>query len=78
MTARRLSTVVVLLVAADTLISASQEPMFRARVDGVRVDALVTSDGRPVTGLTAADFELRDNGVVQQITVTPRSDSPSA
>ena len=34
----------------------------------MRVDALVTSGRRPVTGLTAANFELRDNGVLQTIT----------
>jgi Ca-activated chloride channel family protein len=63
-------------VIAVAAVSAGQEPMFRARVDGVRIDALVTSDGKPVTLLTADDFELRDNGVLQQVTVTPRSDSP--
>jgi VWFA-related protein len=31
------------------------------------VDVLVTRAGEPVTGLTAADFELRDSGVRQQI-----------
>jgi VWFA-related protein len=40
---------------------------FRSGVDIVRVDALV-SDGRaPIGGLTAADFELRDNAIVQTI-----------
>ena len=41
--------------------------VFRADVDAVSADVLVTRDGRPAAGLTAADFELRDNGVVQQI-----------
>jgi Ca-activated chloride channel homolog len=45
----------------------SHQPTFRAHVDLVRLDVLVVRDGRPVPGLTAADFEVRDNGVVQQI-----------
>jgi VWFA-related protein len=40
---------------------------FRSGVDVVRVDALVTEERRIVTGLRAADFELRDNGVLQTI-----------
>lgn len=55
---------------------AIQAPMFRSRVDGVRVDVLVTSRGKPVAGLGSDDFEVRDNGVLQAITVTPRADLP--
>ncbi len=47
---------------------AAQSSRFRSQVAAVRVDALVTSGRRPVTGLTAANFELRDNGVLQTIT----------
>lgn len=43
-------------------------PVFRASADVVTVEAAVRRDRRPVTGLTAADFELFDNGVPQQIT----------
>lgn len=49
---------------------------FRARVDGVTVDVSVTSGNRPVTGLTAADFELTDNGVRQQVTDVIREELP--
>lgn len=42
-------------------------PTFRARADVVSVDVSVRQRGRPVTGLTAADFELLDNGVAQRI-----------
>jgi VWFA-related protein len=47
--------------------TAQDRPVFRARVEAVRVDVLALRDSRPLLGLTAADFELRDNGVVQQI-----------
>ena len=45
-----------------------QQPVFRARIELVRVDVLVTGDGAPVTGLAATDFEVRDNGVRQRVT----------
>jgi VWFA-related protein len=43
-------------------------PVFRAGADVVTVEAAVRRDRRPVLGLKAADFELLDNGVAQQIT----------
>jgi VWFA-related protein len=46
----------------------AQSSRFKSQVAGVRVDALVTSGRRPVTELGAANFELRDNGVLQTIT----------
>lgn len=47
----------------------AQAPTFSAHVEAVRVDVLVTRDGRPVTGLQPGDFEVRDNGVRQQVDV---------
>ena len=52
------------IVAAALLLVA---PQFKSRVEVVRVDVLATSGGKPVTDLTAADFEVRDNGVLQQV-----------
>lgn len=55
-------------VAALALEALAQEPLFRARVEAVRLDVLVTRDGVPVTGLTTDDFEVRDNSVAQVVT----------
>ena len=44
-----------------------QQSTFRASVEVVRVDVLVTEQGRPVPGLKASDFELLDNDVPQII-----------
>jgi VWFA-related protein len=45
-----------------------QVPVFRAGIKVVRVDATVTASGdRPVSDLTAADFELSEDGVPQRI-----------
>ena len=45
-----------------------QQPVFRSRMDVVTIVAAVHSGKRPVGGLGAADFEVRDNGVPQVIT----------
>jgi VWFA-related protein len=43
-------------------------PTLRASVDQVVVDVVVTdADGEPVTGLTAADFEVRERGRAQAV-----------
>jgi VWFA-related protein len=47
---------------------ASQQPTFRARVDSVTVDVEVTDkQGRPVTDLTADDFEVKESNKVQTV-----------
>jgi VWFA-related protein len=51
---------------------------FRSGVDAVRVDVRVTNSKKPVAGLTAADFELRDNGVAQRIDAIAMEDVPLA
>ena len=44
------------------------QPVFRAGVDAVEFDVFVTDQkGNPVTGLTAADFQLEEDGVAQTI-----------
>jgi len=49
---------------------------FSSRTLGVRVDVLVTDGRAPVAGLTARDFELRDNGVVQRIELVDTGEIP--
>ena len=44
-------------------------PVFGSAVELVRIDAVVVDrDGRPVTGLTAADFEVSEGGQPQALT----------
>lgn len=50
-----------------TAVVAAQQPVFRASVSVVRVDVLASDGGRPIPGLTAADFEVLDNGTPQAI-----------
>jgi VWFA-related protein len=58
------------------LTSAVALQTFSSRTLGVRVDVLVMDGGRPLAGLTARDFELRDNGVLQRIDVVDSTDVP--
>ena len=55
--------------------TASQQT-YRVSVDAVRVDVLVLDGNRPVSGLTAADFELTDSGISQRIDSTTFEDVP--
>src|SRR5688572_13142913 len=57
-------------------VRAFQKRTFSSGTLGVRVDVLVTDGSKPVAGLTASDFELRDNGVLQTIDVLDASDVP--
>jgi VWFA-related protein len=60
-----------LLSCASIAVALAQNPaptqVFRAEVQGVSITASVRDGHRPVTGLTADDFDLRDNGVPQRI-----------
>lgn len=61
---RRLTIVAALVLAAGAAVDGQ---VFRAGVDGITVVASVRQGNRPVGGLTAADFQLTDNGVAQTI-----------
>ena len=59
-----------LIIAAIGVVAPSaqdQRSVFSSRVEMVRVDALVTQDKRAVLNLAAADFQVTDNGVPQQV-----------
>src|SRR5436189_4058397 len=64
----------VLLLSGPSL--ASQKKSFSSGTLAVSVDVLVTEGRNPVAGLTAADFELRDDGVLQTIDVVDTSAVP--
>ena len=54
------------------LSQASQEqpqppPVFRTEANYVRVDVYPTRDGKPVLDLTAADFQIAEDGVAQKV-----------
>ena len=53
---------------AQTPPPAQETPRFRVATDGVRIDAVVTDrDGQIVPDLTAADFEVRQDGKIQKL-----------
>jgi VWFA-related protein len=66
----------VLAVALIAPVLSAQAQRFSSRTLGVRVDVLVLDGKGPVAGLTARDFELRDNGVLQRIEVVAAADVP--
>ena len=56
-----------LALVAATSVQAPPPPTFTVGVEGVYVDVFVTDGNRPVVGLAASDFELKDNGVRQAV-----------
>jgi VWFA-related protein len=67
---------VMLALSALGSATPNAQPTFSARVEGVRLDVLVTQGSVPVVGLGAADFEVRDNGVLQTIDLVNLGDVP--
>jgi Ca-activated chloride channel family protein len=55
------------IALAGTLAARAQNPTFSSRIDAVRVDVLVTENGKPLRGLRRSDFEILDNGVRQTV-----------
>jgi VWFA-related protein len=65
-----------LLVASLAQPPPKAPPVFGVSVEYVHIDAFVSRRGEPVTGLVASDFELRDNGVLQQIELAASDAQP--
>jgi len=63
MTSRAIALAVVVGIAR----LAAQQATFSSKLEAIRVDALVTDRGGVIRGLQPADFEVRDNGVVQTV-----------
>jgi Ca-activated chloride channel family protein len=61
------------LLAAGAL---PQPPVFSAEVGLVRVEVLVTRKGSPVRGLGTTNFEVRDNGRVQELQPVLEEEAP--
>jgi VWFA-related protein len=64
-----------LLLAGATPQAQDQLPMFRASVDVVTIDAFAHHDRKPIEGLTARDFLVRDNGAEQVVDSLGTTDS---
>jgi VWFA-related protein len=68
----------ILIIALAAALAPLSTQRFRSGIDVVTVDALVTRNGQSLSGLTAADFELRDNGVAQEIDSVSVDDTPAS
>jgi VWFA-related protein len=64
------------VVAGSPRQDTPQRPMFRTAADVVTVDVSVRRRNTPIIGLTVADFEVRDNGVVQSVELRPSDAMP--
>jgi VWFA-related protein len=69
-----LAAVGVLLFAGHA--AAQAPPVFEAEVEAAYVDVFVTDGGRSLLGLSAADFELKDNGVRQDVELVAAETRP--
>ena len=64
---------IVILVA---IVTARQQPVFRAGVDVARIDVSVMNGLSPVVGLTREQFVVTDNGVVQSVDAVSMDTAP--
>jgi VWFA-related protein len=69
-------TIAIAVVGLECAGGARQGPAFTSKIEAVRVDVLVTDNGQPIRGLGAADFDLSDNGVPQQVELVSFDEVP--
>ena len=62
--------------AAAAATGSSQRATFTSRLEAVRLDVSVTERGAHVKGLTAADFQVSDNGVPQDVELVAAESLP--
>ena len=73
----RLLTLSLVAACAFVASAAPQQPVFRGTSDAVRVFVTVTDkDGRLIPGLKQEDFEIKDEGKPQPITLFDNSPQP--
>lgn len=63
----KLSVLLGIFIVISSYISSAQNSTFSISSEEVRVDVLATKDGKPLLDLMASDFEISDNGVMQEI-----------
>ena len=70
--------VAIVAVLASAWTAGAAPQVFSSKTVGVRVDVLVADavSGKPIGGLAAADFEVRDNGVLQSVESLDAGDIP--
>jgi VWFA-related protein len=73
-----LTSLLVVALAATAAPPNPQAPTFGVSVESVYVDVFVTDRGAPVLGLTAADFELKDDGVRRDVELAGAEEIPLA
>ncbi len=77
MSRRALLAALLAALAPPAIAQAPPRPLeFRSQVAAVYVDAFVTRGGRPLADLVASQFELRDNGVPQQLELLSAASRP--
>jgi Ca-activated chloride channel family protein len=54
-------------LVSTALTASAQQAVFSSRVEAVRVDVRVTDGGQFVRGLRAENFEIKDDGVLQDV-----------
>lgn len=57
-------------------VRAQEPPTFGTGIETIRVDVLVTEAGRPLQGLGPEDFEVRDDGVPQEVAFVSSEELP--